>query len=102
MNKTNMTHPEIERGLAEFEKSPVMERVQALESFCYAHGFKDFLGKTLQEEFLTSLERMYEVGREEERGAIITLVKTNKDPFMLPETEKRFIRALSRDNTKEQ
>lgn len=42
-----------------------------------------------------ALQQYGESVREEERGRIINIVKTSKDAFMVPATEKRFIKTIS-------
>ena len=79
-----MTHnPLIEEEVEKFENSEVMKRISLLESFCHTHGFPEYKGKTLQEEFASSLQRALLAG--EKKGAegvvemIEKIISTNED-----------------------
>lgn len=57
--------------------------------------FGDKYGDYLYEDLKSALQEIADEARKEERDRIINLIKTNKQAYMTPATEERFLKDLS-------
>ena len=89
MNTNNNQSEEVERIVEEFKRLPEPDiftayapHIDWLRNILTTHGASE-----------------YARGKSEERERIIKIVTTSQDAFMSPLTEKRFIEALSQEDT---